>query len=226
MTASPTPSRCEERYAAPGNKLAEATWGNTGVGLAMIGNAKGYPLRAPLSAAIPLEKRTALRFLAPTVNSTTRSARTRRARGRDRDRARDGEATGFVLLDHLNEANPGAHFRTTARDLAADRGSRHALHCQSWHLRHDHGHGPLSAKPESCGEGSRCLSGGRPRYSRRALQASALLDPALLPAGIQRPDRGYRPPSLRPLPPAQPPGKHHCRAELGLALAGAPASAR
>ena len=46
----------------PGNKLVEATSGNTGLGLAMIGNAKGYALRTPLSKGIPLEKRTVLRF--------------------------------------------------------------------------------------------------------------------------------------------------------------------
>ena len=51
----------------PGNKLVEATSGNTGLGLAMIGNAKGYPLQTPLSQAIPLEKRTVLRFFGADV---------------------------------------------------------------------------------------------------------------------------------------------------------------
>src|SRR5689334_16094800 len=38
----------------PGEKkLVEPTSGNTGLGLAMMGNAKGYPLRATLSAAVP-----------------------------------------------------------------------------------------------------------------------------------------------------------------------------
>ena len=33
----------------------------------MIGNAKGYPLRTPLSDQIPLEKRTVMRFLGTEV---------------------------------------------------------------------------------------------------------------------------------------------------------------
>ncbi len=58
----------EERgILSPGMKLVEATSGNTGLGLAMIGNAKGYSLTTPLSAAIPLEKRTVLRFFGAQV---------------------------------------------------------------------------------------------------------------------------------------------------------------
>ena len=43
-------------------KLVEPTSGNTGMGLAMMCNAKGYTLTTPLSDAIPAEKRAALRF--------------------------------------------------------------------------------------------------------------------------------------------------------------------
>ena len=50
-----------------GKKLVEPTSGNTGFGLAMIGNVKGYGLRTPLSSAIPLEKRTVLRFFGSDV---------------------------------------------------------------------------------------------------------------------------------------------------------------
>ncbi|HSG70687.1 MAG TPA: pyridoxal-phosphate dependent enzyme, partial [Planctomycetaceae bacterium] len=58
----------EERgVLGPGKKLVEATSGNTGLGMAMIGNAKGYTLETPLSQAIPLEKRTILRFFGTNV---------------------------------------------------------------------------------------------------------------------------------------------------------------
>ena len=48
-------------------KLVEPTSGNTGMALAMIANAKGYTLTTPLSLAIPLEKRTMLRFFGAEV---------------------------------------------------------------------------------------------------------------------------------------------------------------
>ncbi len=50
-----------------GQKLVEPTSGNTGLGLAMIANLKGYSLDTPLSNAIPVEKRTMLRFFGANV---------------------------------------------------------------------------------------------------------------------------------------------------------------
>ncbi len=42
----------EQGTLKPGQKLVEATSGNTGLGLAMMGNQMGYSLRTPLSQAI------------------------------------------------------------------------------------------------------------------------------------------------------------------------------
>src|ERR1700684_1610677 len=51
----------EERGLLPEHtRLVEPTSGNTGMGLAMIANAKGYELTATLSNKIPLEKRASL----------------------------------------------------------------------------------------------------------------------------------------------------------------------
>jgi len=47
--------------------LVEPTSGNTGMGLAMMANAKGYTLTTPLSKAIPAEKRAMLRFFGSNV---------------------------------------------------------------------------------------------------------------------------------------------------------------
>jgi cysteine synthase len=47
--------------------LVEPTSGNTGMGLAMMANAKGYTLTTPLSMAIPAEKRAMLRFFGSNV---------------------------------------------------------------------------------------------------------------------------------------------------------------
>ncbi len=105
---------------APGNKLVEATSGNTGLGLAMIGNAKGYPLRTPLSAAIPLEKRTVLRFFGTDVQELDDSLcpAPGAPEGAIATARETAKQPGFVLLDqYTNEANPDAHFRTTGPEI-------------------------------------------------------------------------------------------------------------
>ncbi len=58
----------EERGAiSKGQKLVEPTSGNTGLGLQMMANIKGYSLDTPLSKLIPIEKRTMLRFFGSNV---------------------------------------------------------------------------------------------------------------------------------------------------------------
>lgn len=50
-----------------GQQLVEPTSGNTGMGLAMMANAKGYTLTTPLSNKIPAEKRIMLRMFGTNV---------------------------------------------------------------------------------------------------------------------------------------------------------------
>ncbi len=52
---------------AEGQKLVEPTSGNTGMGLAMMANAKGYALTTPLSNKIPAEKRIMLKMFGTNV---------------------------------------------------------------------------------------------------------------------------------------------------------------
>ena len=57
----------EKGLLAEGQQLVEPTSGNTGMGLAMMANAKGYRLTTPLSNKIPAEKRVMLRMFGTNV---------------------------------------------------------------------------------------------------------------------------------------------------------------
>ena len=105
----------------PGKRLVEATSGNTGLGLAMIGNQKGYSLRTPLSNAIPLAKRTTLRFFGADVIELDDSlcpapGAPEGAIAKARETAESSDE--WVVLDqYANEANPGGHYRTTGPEI-------------------------------------------------------------------------------------------------------------
>jgi cysteine synthase/rhodanese-related sulfurtransferase len=111
----------EQGLLSPGRRLVEATSGNTGLGLAMIANQKGYPLQTPLSEAIPLEKRTVLRFFGAEVVELDDSlcpapGAPEGAIARAREMAQTHDE--YVLLDqYSNEANPQAHYLTTGPEI-------------------------------------------------------------------------------------------------------------
>jgi cysteine synthase/rhodanese-related sulfurtransferase len=104
-----------------GKNLVEATSGNTGLGLAMMGNAKGYALQTPLSVAIPLEKRTVLRFFGSDVVELDDSlcpAPGAPEGAIARAKAKADEDEDYILLNqYRNEANPGAHYKTTGPEI-------------------------------------------------------------------------------------------------------------
>ncbi len=104
-----------------GKKLVEPTSGNTGFGLAMIGNIKGYGLRTPLSMAIPLEKRTVLRFFGSDVVEMDDTLCP--APGAPEGAIASAMETAktqpdYVMLNqYRNEANPDSHYRTTGPEI-------------------------------------------------------------------------------------------------------------
>jgi cysteine synthase/rhodanese-related sulfurtransferase len=112
----------EERgLLSPGKKLVEPTSGNTGLGLAMIGNVKGYQLQTPLSAAIPLEKRTVLRFFGSHVvelDDTLCPAPGAPEGAIAKAMETAGTQPDFVMLNqYQNEANLMGHYRTTGPEI-------------------------------------------------------------------------------------------------------------
>ena len=59
----------------PGQTVIEATSGNTGIGLAMVCAAKGYPFVSVMVEAFSVERRTLMRFLGANVILTPKEAK-------------------------------------------------------------------------------------------------------------------------------------------------------
>ena len=101
-------------------ELVEPTSGNTGLGLAMIGNALGFTLTTPLSRAIPLEKRTMLRFFGATVEELEDDLCPApwAPEGAIARAMEIAEKPDFHMLNQYgNPSNPEAHYRTTGPEV-------------------------------------------------------------------------------------------------------------
>ena len=101
-------------------KLVEPTSGNTGFGLAMIANAKGYSLRAPLSTMIPLEKRAVLRFFGADLVELedTLCPAPGAPEGAIANAIETARKPDFHMLNQYeNEANPQSHYLTTGPEI-------------------------------------------------------------------------------------------------------------
>src|SRR5471032_664689 len=102
----------------PGQTVVEATSGNTGIGLAMVCAAKGYPLVVTMAETFSVERRKLMRFLGAKVVITPAAAR---AVGMINKAIELAKAHGwFMTRQFENEANPEVHTRTTAREILDD----------------------------------------------------------------------------------------------------------
>lgn len=102
----------------PGQTVVEATSGNTGIGLAMVCAAKGYPLVLTMAETFSVERRRLMRFLGAKVILTPAAER---AVGMIKKTVELAEAHGwFMTRQFENEANPDFHSRTTAREIVDD----------------------------------------------------------------------------------------------------------
>ncbi|MDB4909742.1 MAG: cysK [Gemmatimonadetes bacterium] len=99
----------------PGQTVIEATSGNTGIGLAMVCAAKGYPLVVTMAESFSVERRKLMRFLGAKVVITPAAER---GTGMVRKAVELAEANGWFLTRQFeNEANADMHSRTTAREI-------------------------------------------------------------------------------------------------------------
>jgi cysteine synthase len=102
----------------PGQTVVEATSGNTGIGLAMVCAAKGYPLVVTMAETFSVERRRLMRFLGAKVVLTPAA---QRGMGMVTKANELAAVNGWFLTRQFeNEANADMHSRTTAREIVDD----------------------------------------------------------------------------------------------------------
>ncbi len=102
----------------PGMTVVEATSGNTGIGLAMVCAAKGYPLVVTMADSFSVERRKLMRMLGAKVVLTPRAAK---GFGMYQKAKELAEANGWFLAHQFETPdNATIHENTTAREILAD----------------------------------------------------------------------------------------------------------
>ncbi len=102
----------------PKGSVVEATSGNTGIALAMVGAARGYRVILTMPETMSKERRALLRAFGAELVLTPGSEGMKGAVARAEQ---IGAETGAVQLKQFaNEANPEVHRRTTAEEIWAD----------------------------------------------------------------------------------------------------------
>ena len=102
----------------PGQTVVEATSGNTGIGLAMVCAAKGYPLVVTMADSFSIERRKLMRFFGAQVVLTPRAEK---GYGMYHKAVELAEANGWYLARQFETAdNAKVHENTTGREIVAD----------------------------------------------------------------------------------------------------------
>ena len=99
-----------------GMSVLEATSGNTGIALAFICAAKGYPLTLVMPETMSLERRTLLTLLGARIILTPGPMGMRGAIAKSLEIARQDKRV-YMPLQFENPANPAIHEKTTAEEI-------------------------------------------------------------------------------------------------------------
>lgn len=102
----------------PGQTVVEATSGNTGIGLAMVCAAKGYPLVVTMVETFSIERRKLMRFLGAKVVLTPKAAKGTGMYLKAKELA---DKNGWFFAQQFETAaNAKIHENTTGREIVAD----------------------------------------------------------------------------------------------------------
>jgi cysteine synthase len=100
----------------PGGTIVEATAGNTGIGLALIGVNRGYKVRLFVPENFSQEKVTIMQALGAEVTRTPDGEGMQGAIDRAKDLV-SKDPNAFMAGQFENLANPDYHYETTAREI-------------------------------------------------------------------------------------------------------------
>ncbi|MGD0131046.1 MAG: cysteine synthase A [Bryobacteraceae bacterium] len=114
----------------PGKELIEPTSGNTGIALAFVAAARGYPITLVMPETMSVERRKVLQAFGANLILTEGAAGMQGSIGRAEDIVASDPGRYVLLQQFQNPANPDIHFKTTGPEIWNDtEGAIDALVC-------------------------------------------------------------------------------------------------
>ena len=110
----------KEGSLSPGDRIVEPTSGNTGIGVAMVGAAKGYDVSIVMPSSKSPERRGIMRAYGADIELVDGDI----SAAKDRADEIEREEGAVQLRQFENPANPEAHYRTTGAEILEQVGDR------------------------------------------------------------------------------------------------------
>ncbi|MGH9583243.1 MAG: cysteine synthase A, partial [Bryobacteraceae bacterium] len=108
----------------PGMEIVEATSGNTGIALAFVGAARGYPVTLMMPDTMSIERRKVLKVFGASLVLTDGALGMAGAIVKAEELLASEPSRYFIPQQFTNPANPRIHFETTGPEIWNDTGGK------------------------------------------------------------------------------------------------------